>query len=71
MDTQSVEVNCCENTDFQKNFTLNNTDFLSSFNISLKTSSIDSTKKYRFFEGFHRFTCSSCSDDEQSIQVKN
>ena len=52
MDTQSVDVNCCENTDFQKNFTLNNTDFLSSFNISLKTSSIDSTKNIDSFRDF-------------------
>ena len=55
VDTQSVEVNCCENTDFQKNFTLNDTDFLSSFNISLKTSSIDSTKNIDSLRDFPNY----------------
>ena len=44
LDTHSVEDTCCEDIDFQKNPTPNDTDSLPSLNISVETPKIDSTK---------------------------
>ena len=44
IDTQSVEVTCCEDSNFQKNPTPNDTDSFSSLNISVETPKIDSTE---------------------------
>ena len=44
VDTQSVEVTCCEDINFQKNPTPNNTDSFPSLNISVETPKIDSTE---------------------------
>ena len=44
VDTQSVEVTCCEDINFQKNPTPNDTDSFPSLNISVETPKIDSTE---------------------------
>ena len=44
VDIQSVEFTCDKDIDLQKNLTPNDTDSLSSLNISVETPKIDSTK---------------------------
>ena len=44
VDTQSEEYTCCEDIDFQKNPSLNDTNSLPSLNISVETPKIDITK---------------------------
>ena len=44
VDTQSVEVTCCEDINFQKSPTPNDTDSFPSLNISVETPKIDSTE---------------------------
>ena len=44
VDTQSIEVTCCEDINFQKNPTPNDTDSFPSLNISVETPKIDSTE---------------------------
>lgn len=48
VDTQSVEVACCENIDFQRNPISNDTNSFPSLNISVETPKIDSTKHKSF-----------------------